>query len=97
MGRWDADKRVWSETPFWKELRRETLEVILQHVGDERKLNRACFEMAVRGEEGCAIVGDEVLKGKIGALWIKLLKRHGSEQEGLEIRAEAKWAFRWVS
>ena len=86
----DADKRIWSETPFWKELRKETLEMVLQHVGDERTLNRACFEMAVRREEGCAIVCDENLKAKIRALWIRLLRKHGSEQEGLEIKAEGQ-------
>ena len=36
MGHWDADKRIWCETPFWRELRKETLEMVLQHVGDER-------------------------------------------------------------
>ena len=90
MGRWDTDKRIWSETPFWKELRKETLEMILKHIGDERTLNRACFEMAVRGEEGCAIVSDEELKAKIRALWIRLLEKHGSKQEGLETRAEGQ-------
>jgi len=46
--------------------------------------------MAVRGEEGCAIVCDENLKAKIRALWIRLLRKHGSEQEGLEIKAEGQ-------
>ena len=49
--------------------------MVLQHVGDERKLNRACFEMAVRGEDGCDIVRNEELKNKIRSLWIHLLKK----------------------
>ena len=93
MGRWDADKRIWSETPFWKELRKETLDMVLQHVGDERKLNRACFEMAVRGEDGCDIVRNEELKNKIRSLWISLLKKHGSTQEGLDTCAEGQPFF----
>ena len=53
MGRWDIDKRVWSQNGFWTELRGETLDLILQHLGDDKKLDRACFEMA--GERGAGM------------------------------------------
>ena len=81
MGRWDVHKRIWCETPFWQELREKTLEIILQHLGDERKLSRACFEMVVRGQDGCGIVRDEVLKDNVRTLWIQLLRKHGGKQE----------------
>lgn len=69
------------------ELRKETLDLVLQHLGDERKLDRACFEMAVKGEQGCDIVCDEGLKDSIRKLWIRKLQQHGSTQENLEFRA----------
>jgi len=56
MGRWDPDKRIWNNNTFWRELRKETMDLIVQHLGDERKLDRACFEMAVKGEAGCSVV-----------------------------------------
>ena len=70
MGRWDIDKRIWNKSDFWLEVRKETLDMVLQHLGDERKLDRACFEMAVKGEQGCDIVCDEGLKDSIRKLWV---------------------------
>ena len=87
MGRWDIDKRIWNNSDFWLELRKETLDMVLQHLGDERKLDRACFEMAVKGEQGCDIVCDEGLKDSIRKLWVRKLQQHGSTQEDLEFRA----------
>ena len=41
---------------FWKQLRQGTIALIEAHLVDPRELDRACFEMAVKGEEGCNIV-----------------------------------------
>lgn len=86
MGRWDPDKRIWNNT-FWRELRKETMDLIVQHLGDERKLDRACFEMAVKGEAGCDIVCDENLKQNLRELWMRKLRQHGSVLEALDYRA----------
>ena len=93
MGRWDVEDRIWNCSDFWKELRKETLELIVQHLGDERKLDRACFEMAVKGEAGCDIVCDENLKENIRNLWISKLQQHGSVQAGLDFRAPGQPFF----
>ena len=87
MGRWDVEKRIWSDSKFWKELRAETLDLIIQHLGDERKLDRACFEMAVKADSGCDIACDETFKENIRKLWIRKLQQHGSVQADLDFRA----------
>ena len=87
MGRWDPDKRIWNNSVFWQELRQETMDLIVQHLGDERKLDRACFEMAVKGEAGCDIVCDENLKQNLRELWMRKLRQHGSVLEALDYRA----------
>ena len=74
-------------TLFWRELRKETMDLIVQHLGDERKLDRACFEMAVKGEAGCDIVCDENLKQNLRELWMRKLRQHGSVLEALDYRA----------
>ncbi|CAL1173513.1 unnamed protein product [Cladocopium goreaui] len=84
MGRWDVEQRIWSKGVFWERLRKGTIELIEKHLGDERALDRAGFEMAVRGEAGCNIVRDEKLKSDIRLFWIDLLRQHGSKQEGLD-------------
>lgn len=89
-GRWDVEQRVWCEDSFWTELRAETMKLILQHLPDSLCLDRACFEMAVKGEQGCDIVKDETLKQKIRSLWISLLQKHGSRQE--DFGAQSGWA-----
>lgn len=38
---------------FWMELRQGSLKLILDHLKDDLALDRACFAMAVKGEEGC--------------------------------------------
>ena len=78
------EQRIWSKGPFWEKLRKGTVDLIEKHLGDERALDRACFEMAVRGEAGCSIVRDEKLKNDIRLFWMELLKQHGSKQEGLD-------------
>eukprot|EP00435_Cladocopium_sp_Y103_P022415 s1608_g5.t1 len=90
MGRWDMEDRIWSMGDFWERLRKGTIEIIEGHLGDPRLLDRACFEMAVRGEEGCGIVRDDVLKDKVRTFWIQLLKEFGSRQEGLDFVAKGQ-------
>ena len=63
------------------------MDLIVQHLGDERKLDRACFEMAVKGEAGCDIVCDENLKQNLRELWMRKLRQHGSVLEALDYRA----------
>jgi hypothetical protein len=72
MGRWDVENRIWSMCEFWKQLRTGTVALIEKHLGDARALDRACFEMAVKGEKGCSIVRDETLKDEIRKFWISL-------------------------
>ena len=84
MGRWDVENRIWSMGEFCKQLRRGTVALIEKHLGDARALDRACFEMAVKGEKGCSIVRDETLKGEIRKFWISLLEGHGSTQTDLD-------------
>ena len=93
MGRWDVEQRVWCEDSFWTELRGETMKLILQHLPDSLSLDRACFEMAVKGEEGCGIVKNETLKQRIRDLWITLLQKHGSQQEDLGYKAAGQPFF----
>ena len=90
MGRWDVENRIWSMGAFWKQLRQGTIALIEAHLGDPRELDRACFEMAVKGEEGCNIVRDEKLKNEIRRYWISLLRQHGSAQADLEHVAEGQ-------
>eukprot|EP00435_Cladocopium_sp_Y103_P070380 s20_g35.t1 len=87
MGRWDVEQRVWCESNFWKELRHKTMELIIRHLPDEKALDRACFEMAVKGESGCGLVQHETLKNNLRILWIGLLKKHGSRQQKLDYKA----------
>ena len=49
--------------------------------------------MAVKGEEGCSIVKDERLKEKLRDFRIDLLKRHSSEQAGLDYVAPGQPFF----
>lgn len=90
MGRWDVENRIWSMGAFWKQLRQGTIALIEAHLGDPRELDRARFEMAVKGEEGCNIVRDEKLKNEIRRYWISLLRQHGSAQADLEHVAEGQ-------
>ena len=84
IGRWDFENRVWSKGPFWDELRKGSLELVQSHLGHNLVLDRACFEMAVKGDDGCSIVKDETLKKKLRDFWIGLLKKHGSTQADLD-------------
>ena len=65
--------RIWNNSVFWQELRKESMDLIARHLGDERRLDRACFEMAVKGEAGCDIVCDETLKKNLRELWMDKL------------------------
>ena len=93
IGSWDFENRTWSKGPFWDELRKGSLDMIQAHLGRGMALDRACFEMAVKGEEGCSIVKDERLKEKLRDFRIDILKRHGSEQAGLDYVAPGQPFF----
>ena len=93
MGRWGAEKRIWSMGHFWKRLRKETVSLVERHMDDPRALDRACFEMAVKGEAGCSLVQNEELKGEIRKLWISLLKEFGSTEENLDRVADGQPFF----
>ena len=84
IGRWDFEERIWSGGQFWEELRTGSLELIQCHLGHGLTLDRACFEMAVKGDAGCGIVKDEQLKDKLRKFWISLLRKYGSTQEDLD-------------
>ena len=84
IGRWDFEERIWSGGHFWEELRTGSLELIQCHLGHGLTLDRACFEMAVKGDAGCGIVKDEQLKDKLRKFWISLLRKYGSTQEDLD-------------
>ena len=44
-----------------------------RNLQDTKALDRACFEMAVKEEARCGIIGDEELKQKLRRLWMDLL------------------------
>ena len=69
---------------FWEALREESLKLIVQHAEGETELDRACFYMAARGEQGCALVRNEQLKQQLRALWIRLLVSAGYEDDDME-------------
>ena len=75
IGRWDFEERIWSGGQFWEELRTGSLELIQCHLGHGLTLDRACFEMAVKGDAGCGIVKDEQLKDKLRKFWISLFEK----------------------
>ena len=42
MGRWDVEKHIWSMGQFWKRLRKETVSLVEQHLGDAPKTSSKC-------------------------------------------------------
>ena len=48
MGRWDVEKRIWSQNDFWKSLRKKSLELVGKFLPQGVTLDRICFEMAVK-------------------------------------------------
>ena len=64
-GRWDLEKRRWNKDSFWNSLRKDSMEAVLEHCGGQTNLDRMCFEMAAKGEAGCTLMKDEVLKQKL--------------------------------
>ena len=82
-GRWDIEKRVWNNTPFWNNLRKATVELVLQSCGGLQKLDRMCFEMAAKGEAGCDLMKDKVLEQRLVELWKESLLREGVSEQGL--------------
>eukprot|EP00435_Cladocopium_sp_Y103_P040883 s974_g11.t1 len=82
-GRWDIEKRVWNNTPFWNNLRKATVELVLQSCGGLQKLDRMCFEMAAKGEAGCDLMKDKALEQRLVELWKESLLREGVSEQGL--------------
>ena len=82
-GRWDIEQRIWEESPFWKTLREESLKLVIQHAGSEMELDRTCFYMAAKGEEGCDLVRNEALKDQLRKLWVRLLVAQGYEDDDM--------------
>ena len=82
-GCWDLEKRRWNKDSFWNNLRKDSMEAVLEHCGGQTHLDRMCFEMAAKGEAGCTLMKDEVLKQKLVDIWCKSLVEHGYKGEGL--------------
>ena len=93
MGRWDVEKRIWSQNNFWKILREKTVQLVIEHLPPGTNLDRTCFEMAVKGEAGCSLVKNEELKQGLRELWIGLLQEHGCKGEHLDNVAEGQPFF----
>ena len=89
-GRWDIDQRVWEEGEFWKVLRQESMKLIIQHARGEMELDRTCFHMAAKGEQGCGLVRNEAFKQQLRSLWIRLLTSAGFKDEDMEKVAEGQ-------
>eukprot|EP00435_Cladocopium_sp_Y103_P046958 s1612_g13.t1 len=58
-GRWeDPDKRIWNDDNFWRDLRKRSYSMVLQHCGGRCNFDRICFEMAAKGEALLDRAGD---------------------------------------
>ena len=90
MGRWDVEKRIWSQSSFWKVFRQKSLDLVCSYLAKGCTLDRVCFEMAVKGESGCALVKNEELKESLRKLWVSLLKERGCAEPGLDQIAEGQ-------
>ena len=64
-GRWDVEQLIWCEGDWVEELRRNIFSVIVEGCGGLHKLDKACFEMAIKGEQGCSLVKDENIRYKL--------------------------------
>ena len=82
-GRWDLEKRIWNRDLFWENLRKGSMEIILQHCGGLQSLDRMCFEMAAKGEEGCTLVKNETVKQQLVDFWSSSLEKEGYNAQGL--------------
>ena len=82
-GRWDLEKRIWNRDRFWESLRKGSMEIILQQCGGIQSLDRMCFEMAAKGEEGCTLVKNEKVKQQLVEFWSNSLAKEGYDTQGL--------------
>ena len=82
-GRWDLEKRIWNRDLFWENLRKGSMEIILQQCGGLQSLDRMCFEMAAKGEEGCTLVKNEAVKQQLVDFWSSCLEKEGYSAQGL--------------
>ena len=65
-GRWDVEQRCWCKEEWIKDLRRDRRDIFninVEGCGGLSKLDKACFERAIRGEHGCNLVKDERTSG----------------------------------
>ena len=89
-GRWDIEKRVWNMEPDWQRIRERTHKLIADHCGSYEKLDKACFEMAAKGEAGCGLANNEDLKDKLRSLWKAELIALGVGDENIDKVAEGQ-------
>ena len=82
-GRWDLEKRIWNKDPFCENLRKGSMDIILRHCGGLQSLDRMCFEMAAKGEEGCILVKNETVKQQLVDFWSNCFEKEGYNAQGL--------------
>ena len=83
-GRWDVEQRVWCEGGWIDELRNNILSIIEKGCGGLQKLDKACFEMAIKGEQGCGLVKDESIRNKLIETMKTSLGKRGWNLEDIE-------------
>ena len=76
-GRWDVERRRWCEESWITELRKDILNIVVEACGGLSKLDKACFEMAVKGEMGCSLVKDENVRGRLLDAMTAALEKQG--------------------
>ena len=82
-GRWDVEKRCWCEESWITELRKDILNIVVEGCGGLSKLDKACFEMAVKGEMGCSLVKDENVRSRLLAAMTSALEKQGWDIAGI--------------
>ena len=89
-GRWDIEDRIWNDDGFWKRLRSDSYQLVLQFCGGQQNFDRTCFEMAAKGEAGCNLVQNQELKDGLVDLWRNMLQQEGYNTAGLADIAEGQ-------
>ena len=89
-GRWDLEHRIWNKEPWIVKLRAELLQIIVERCGGHKKLDKVCFDMAVKGESGCEMVKDEKLKHDLLDKMVEALGERGVNTESLLQVAEGQ-------
>ena len=82
-GRWDIEDRIWNDDGFWKRLRSDSYQLVLQFCGGQQNFDRTCFEMAAKGEAGCKLVQNQELKDRLVDMWKNMLQQEGYNTAGL--------------